>query len=86
MSDFQDRYSRSVHLFTVLVAHLNSALNPVLYAVSNPLFRRGYKNFTHRICSCLIKTPIQNSIERSQFDNSTDFKFVTIKSQTTKNL
>lgn len=45
MTDYQDRYHRTVHMYTMSIAHLNSALNPILYAVFNPAFQKGYKNF-----------------------------------------
>lgn len=43
MSDYRDKLPRTAHMFSMTVAHLNSALNPVLYGVFNPAFRRGYK-------------------------------------------
>lgn len=31
-------------MYTMLFAHLNSSFNPLVYAISNPLFQKGYKN------------------------------------------
>ncbi len=33
----------------MLIAHMNSSFNPILYAVSNPLFQRGYKNLLKKL-------------------------------------
>lgn len=45
MTDFGDKLPRTAHMYSMLIAHLNSSLNPVVYAISNPLFQKGYKNF-----------------------------------------
>ncbi|CAF0837503.1 unnamed protein product [Brachionus calyciflorus] len=45
MTDYHDHYPRTVHMYTMVVAHFNSALNPILYAAFNPAFQRGYRNF-----------------------------------------
>ncbi|RNA16468.1 melatonin receptor type 1B-B-like [Brachionus plicatilis] len=45
MTDYQDRYYRTAHMYTMSIAHLNSSLNPILYAVFNPAFQKGYVNF-----------------------------------------
>ena len=42
MLDYGDRLPRSVYMFTMAVAHLNSSMNPLLYALTNPLFQKGY--------------------------------------------
>lgn len=47
MFDFADKLPRTAHMYTMLVAHLNSALNPMLYAMFNPAYQRGYKNLLH---------------------------------------
>ena len=49
MSDFRDQLPRTIHMYAVFFAHLNSSLNPILYAITNPCFRRGYKNFINFI-------------------------------------
>jgi uncharacterized protein with PQ loop repeat len=45
MIDFHDNLPRTAHMFSMLLAHLNSSLNPVLYAIFNPGFQRGYMTF-----------------------------------------
>ena len=42
MTDYADRLPRSAHMFSMEIAHLNSSLNPLLYAIFNPAFQRGY--------------------------------------------
>jgi hypothetical protein len=34
MSDFGDHFPPAVHAYTMAIAHFNSSLNPVLYAVA----------------------------------------------------
>ncbi len=36
MIDFEDKFPPAVHAYTMAIAHFNSSLNPVLYAVANP--------------------------------------------------
>jgi hypothetical protein len=45
MSDYHDQLPRTAHMFSMLLAHLNSSLNPLLYAIFNPGFQRGYLTF-----------------------------------------
>ena len=45
MSDFRDQLPRTAHMFSMMIAHLNSALNPILYGLFNPAFQRGYMRF-----------------------------------------
>lgn len=47
MTDYADRLPRSAIMFTMAVAHLNSSLNFILYALFNSSFRRGYKVLLH---------------------------------------
>ena len=42
MMDYADRLPRTAHMFSMEIAHLNSSLNPLLYAIFNPAFQRGY--------------------------------------------
>ena len=45
MIDFKDELPRSAHMYPILLAHINSSLNPILYAFTNSNFKRGYINF-----------------------------------------
>nr|QVK45857.1 G protein-coupled receptor [Proales similis] len=49
MIDFHDQLPMTVHAYFMMFAHLNSSLNPVLYAVCNPAFQRGYKQLILRL-------------------------------------
>ncbi len=51
MADHDDSLPNSVYAFSMLIAHLNSSFNPILYALFNPQFQRGYKKFL----ICLFK-------------------------------
>ena len=54
MTDFDNKLPRSAHMYSMLLAHLNSSLNPIVYAISNPLFQTGYKNL-FKILFCNTK-------------------------------
>ena len=41
MIDFNDQLPRTVIMFTMAIAHLNSSFNPILYSIFNLTFRRG---------------------------------------------
>ena len=47
--DFENKWPRSIHIYTMLFAHINSSLNPLVYAFSNPLFQKGYKNIFNKM-------------------------------------
>ena len=47
LADFEDQLPISAHVFTNLPAHLNSALNPIFYAIFNPKMKQGYVRFIH---------------------------------------
>lgn len=51
MIDFSDQLPRTAHMYPLLLAHLNSSLNPILYALTNSNFQRGYKNLFY----CIFK-------------------------------
>lgn len=44
MSDWQTQFPTAFYMYSLLIAHLNSACNPILYALFNPLFKNGYSN------------------------------------------
>ena len=52
MFDFQNKWPRTVHMYTMLFAHMNSSFNPIVYAISNPLYQKGYKNLFKKIFFC----------------------------------
>ena len=49
MIDEFDHFSKGVHAFTMLIAHFNSALNPVLLAISDSNFKKGYWKIFQKI-------------------------------------
>lgn len=52
--DFEDKLPRSAVMFSMTFAHLNSALNPILYAIFNSSFRSGYVILFNKICCTKI--------------------------------
>ena len=42
MTDWNFSFPVTAEMYTLLAAHLNSALNPILYAIFNPSFNKGY--------------------------------------------
>ena len=49
MIDFENRFPRSVVMYTMMLAHLNSAFNSILYGLFNPAFGIGYRRFLKKI-------------------------------------
>ena len=45
MIDFENKFPRSVIIYSMQLAHLNSAFNPILYGMFNPAYQKGYKRF-----------------------------------------
>ena len=43
--DYEDKFHRVFHMYGLVLMRINSCLNPVLYFLTNPMFRKGYKNF-----------------------------------------
>ena len=41
LSTVPNRYPMEVYLFTVLLAHMHSTLNPFVYLITNAHFRQG---------------------------------------------
>ena len=41
LSTVSNRYPMEVYLFTVLLAHMHSTLNPFVYLITNAHFRQG---------------------------------------------
>lgn len=49
LTDYSDKLPRQAVMFTMSIAHLNSSLNLILYAIFNPAFKRGYRVLFRRI-------------------------------------
>ena len=43
--DTEDQMSTAMHMYIFVLAHLNSAMNPIFYAVFNPKIKESYKRF-----------------------------------------
>lgn len=57
--DFNDKLPNAAHMYPLLIAHANSSLNPILYALTNPKFQRGYRSLLNWIvCAKKDKTPV----------------------------
>ena len=50
--DFQDRFPRSVIMYTMTLGHFNSSLNPIIYFVFNSAFRSGCLNLFNKVFCC----------------------------------
>lgn len=59
--DFEDRFPRSVLMFSMTLGHLNSALNPIIYFYFNSAFRQGCVNLFNKICCCTLLCRCGNS-------------------------
>lgn len=46
--DYGDLLPKNALMVSMAIAHFNSALNPFIYGVFNPDFRRGYSNLLKR--------------------------------------
>ncbi len=49
MSDYKDQLPTAVHMFAIELAHFNSALNPVFYAVFSSGFKKAYRLFLSKL-------------------------------------
>lgn len=56
IKDFQEIVPRFFYLYLFLFARSNSIFNPILYSLTNPLFKRGFKLlFSFLSCQKTIK-------------------------------
>ena len=56
MINFNNFLPRTAIMYSMQLAHLNSAFNPILYGVFNPAYQNGYKRFIYAI----LNKPIVN--------------------------
>ena len=49
MADFDNSLPRTAIMYSMMLAHLNSAFNSILYAIFNPAYQQGYKRFFLKI-------------------------------------
>ena len=50
---FFNNLPMSTIMYSQMLSHLNSSLNPILYAVYNSSFRHGSLNLFNKICCCV---------------------------------
>lgn len=50
--DYEDKFPRSALMYTMTLAHFNSALNPILYAIFNTSLRQGYVHLFKKMFCC----------------------------------
>ena len=43
--DYEDNFHRVFHAYGLVLMRINSCLNPVLYYFTNPMYKKGFKNF-----------------------------------------
>lgn len=46
--DWQRPLSKHFHMFCALTVYIGSAINPILYGLLNPTFKRAYRNILSR--------------------------------------
>ncbi len=67
---FTDKLPRALHVAVTLMAHLNSALNPLFYILFNPSFSKSFFNRTRRILYKNVPTSSYDVNENSsRFDH-----------------
>ena len=45
LADTDDLLPTEMHMYLYVLAHLNSAMNPIFYAAFNPKIKESYKHF-----------------------------------------
>ena len=66
MIDFEDNLPREYYVVTMLLAVLNSTLNPIFYGLTNPKFKHGYRNVVSLILYRKVATPNPRSSGNSK--------------------
>ena len=61
--DFGSMLPQHALMFSMAIAHFNSSLNAIIYALYNPDFKRGYANLFKKISALKIKK--SNKIEQN---------------------
>jgi hypothetical protein len=59
IADFKDQLPAAVHMFAIELAHFNSALNPVFYAIFSSGFRKGYRLFLRNVFSRCARSRVR---------------------------
>ena len=67
MIDFNDQLPRTVIMFTMAIAHLNSSINPILYSIFNLTFRRGIITLFKKLICLGASRSTQVVIQRPKY-------------------
>ena len=62
VADPGDKAPMEVHLYILLLAHMHSSLNPLVYAITNKHYRHGYKLVVLYLFSCGNKRKLSLSV------------------------
>ena len=65
MIDYRDYLPRTAHMYPIDFAHFNSTLNPILYAMSNKKFKKGYKKIIDTLLYRIKQTITTDTIVKS---------------------
>ena len=60
LSDLDDKLPNIAYMYSMLIAHLGSSTNVILYAFTNTQLFKGYKNFYY-FCICRIQPPLHTA-------------------------
>ena len=73
VADFVDRAPMEVHLYILLLAHMHSSANPIVFAITNKHYRDGYKMAALFVFTCGQKKSIGRvtKVEPSQVTKDT---------------
>jgi hypothetical protein len=74
MCDFENNLPRSWQMFTMAIAHFNSAANPILYGIFNSNFRKGYSKFLRRIFFIKNDVSTQTVTKQNNTKNTIELK------------
>ncbi len=67
--DFNDNLPHELHLYVLMLAHMHSSLNPIVYAVTNIHFRNGYKMILSQL-KCIQKNLVTSDIQLHYIDRT----------------
>ena len=66
VSDWNNDFPIAIEVYTIMVAHFNSVLNPLIYGVFDPLILKGYKNVFNLIMKRSNKVQPISSVSKIQ--------------------
>lgn len=57
LADHENKLPRTVHMYSIMLVHMNSAFNPIIYGMVNPAFKRGYILFLNNLTYSFRRRP-----------------------------